>query len=371
MTAGVIALVVIAATLFLGLITSLKRTVAIKNGDPMNVVVDAQGFGQRRFEPAHARGLSGDPVFRRHRARRGPAARFHPSSSQPFLRTKDGGRARTCSRAASSRSRCRCTTKVKIVEGRMFNPSSGEAIIGRGSRVATPMPSWATSCASDADGGRWSASSTRTARRSRARCGSTSASSRTTRSACSPTPACGCVPPRPPTSRVSRKRIDDDPLCARCAAGGRLRAKQSESANSLYDAGDRHRGARRRGRRVRRREHDVCPVQARTAEIGTLRALELLEALDPDRVPDRGDRALALLGFAIPAPCCRWSRRRPERGAGRDRVRAQTFTTNVITLRVSPSDLIGALGLALLVGVLGGLGPGAQRLRPIEALRKA
>ena len=52
---------------------------------------------------------------------------------------------------------------------------------------------------------------------------------------------------------------------------------------------------------------------------------------------------------------------------------AQTFTTNVITLRVSPSDLIGALGLALLVGVLGGLGPAwrAARLRPIEALRKA
>jgi len=52
---------------------------------------------------------------------------------------------------------------------------------------------------------------------------------------------------------------------------------------------------------------------------------------------------------------------------------AATFTTNVITLRVSTSDLVGALVLALVIGVFGGLGPAwrAARLRPIEALRKA
>jgi len=42
MTAAVIALVVVAATLFLGLISSLKRTVAI-SGDPMNLVVMRKG----------------------------------------------------------------------------------------------------------------------------------------------------------------------------------------------------------------------------------------------------------------------------------------------------------------------------------------
>ena len=52
---------------------------------------------------------------------------------------------------------------------------------------------------------------------------------------------------------------------------------------------------------------------------------------------------------------------------------AATFTTNVITLQVSPGDLVVALLLALVVGLGGGLGPAwrAARLRPIDALRRA
>jgi ABC-type antimicrobial peptide transport system permease subunit len=51
----------------------------------------------------------------------------------------------------------------------------------------------------------------------------------------------------------------------------------------------------------------------------------------------------------------------------------RTFTTNVVALRVGPSDLLGALILSLTIGVCAGLGPAwrAARLRPIEALRKA
>ena len=52
---------------------------------------------------------------------------------------------------------------------------------------------------------------------------------------------------------------------------------------------------------------------------------------------------------------------------------AATFTTNVIALRVSPSDLGVAAALSTLIGVAGGLAPAwrASHLRPIDALRRA
>ena len=52
---------------------------------------------------------------------------------------------------------------------------------------------------------------------------------------------------------------------------------------------------------------------------------------------------------------------------------AATFTTNVVTLRLSPNDLVAALIVAVCIGAAGGFGPAwrAAHLRPIEALRKA
>jgi putative ABC transport system permease protein len=52
---------------------------------------------------------------------------------------------------------------------------------------------------------------------------------------------------------------------------------------------------------------------------------------------------------------------------------ASTFTTSVITLRVSPSDLGYSALFAVLIGLGGGLMPAwrAARMRPIDALRRA
>jgi ABC-type antimicrobial peptide transport system permease subunit len=113
-------------------------------------------------------------------------------------------------------------------------------------------------------------------------------------------------------------------------------------------------------------------VQARRAEIGTLRALGfprtailvsfLIEAL-----------AVALLGFVIGAALAAILGRVVSQALGGIGFGAATFTTNVIQLRVGPGDLVLALGLALAIGLVGGFFPAsrAARMRPIEALRKA
>jgi putative ABC transport system permease protein len=113
-------------------------------------------------------------------------------------------------------------------------------------------------------------------------------------------------------------------------------------------------------------------VLSRRAEIGTLRALGfsrfailtsfLIEAL-----------AIALAGFAVGALVAAVLGRVVSGLLGGIGFGAATFTTNVVQLRVGPRDLAFALGLALAIGLVGGLFPAsrAARLRPVEALRKA
>jgi putative ABC transport system permease protein len=113
-------------------------------------------------------------------------------------------------------------------------------------------------------------------------------------------------------------------------------------------------------------------VQARTSEIGTLRALgfsrgAILFSFLAESV------ITALFAFAIGALVgwllglfVSWL-------LGGIAFGAATFTTNVIQLRVAPSDLWMPFALSILIGVFGGLAPAARaaRMRPVEALRKA
>ena len=113
-------------------------------------------------------------------------------------------------------------------------------------------------------------------------------------------------------------------------------------------------------------------VVQRTAEIGTLRALgfsrrSILTSFVSESV------CLALLGYVLGV------------GLGVGAValvntimqgvafQLPSFSTAVVTLRVSPAALLIAFGLALLMGIIGGFFPArhAARLRVTEALRRA
>jgi putative ABC transport system permease protein len=113
-------------------------------------------------------------------------------------------------------------------------------------------------------------------------------------------------------------------------------------------------------------------VQARTAEIGTLRALGFSRAtiLGSFLVESL---VIALLGFVAGGALAWLLARVLSALLGGVGFASQTFTTNVIQLRVGGADLVMALALALLIGLVGGIFPAlrASRLRPVEALRKA
>jgi putative ABC transport system permease protein len=372
MTAGVIALVVLASTLFLGLISSLKRTLVV-SGDPLNLVVmrkgsDNDGSSQLTLEAYQAirffDGIARDE---------GDQPLVSPELVvQPFLRTRDGGRENVLARGVEPVA-LQVHDKVKIVEGRMFHPSSGEAIVGRG--VASRYAGAELGSVLEFGRGRWKVVGVFEADGSSFESEVWVDVRELANDAKRPFPYSGVRLRAATEADLAHleQRIDDDP---RYALDAQLEtdyyAKQSESANSLYVLVIGIAVLAGVGAGFGAANTMYAAVQARTAEIGTLRALgfsrrSILVAFQIEAV------ALALLGFALGALLSAglsvvlgWL-------LGGIAFGADTFTTNVVTLRVSGSDLIGALGLALLVGVLGGLGPAwrAARLRPIEALRKA
>src|SRR5215472_17104263 len=131
MTAGVVALVVVACTLFLGLISSLRRTL-VSSGDPHNLVVmrkgsDNDGSSQLSLEAYEAikyfDGIERD-------------ARDQPLVSpelvvQPFFHTLQGGRENVLVRGVEPVALA-VHRDVHLAAGRMLNPSSGVAVVGKG-----------------------------------------------------------------------------------------------------------------------------------------------------------------------------------------------------------------------------------------------
>jgi len=372
LTVSVVALVVVATTLFGGLVSSLKRTF-VASGSPRNLVVLRKGatndgssavpleaYQAVRFFDGVARDSTAQPLASAELV------------VQPFFHTPAGGRENVLVRGVEPVALA-VHDEVKIVEGRMFQPSSGEVILGRG--VAGRYVGAALGSKIHFGHGDWQVVGIFDA-------GSSSLESEVWADVRElGNDAKRSVPYSGVRLRVAdgadidalARRIEADPRWALEASRETdYYAKQAESANVFYViviglallAGI--------GAAFGATNTLYAAVQSRRAEIGTLRALGfsraailvsfLIESL-----------AIALLGFAVGSLAGAVLGRVVSWWLGGIAFGSQTFSTNVVQLRVGATDLVFGFALALAIGLLGGLAPAsrAARLRPVEALRKA
>jgi ABC-type antimicrobial peptide transport system permease subunit len=371
MTASVIALVVIACTLFMSLISSLKNTL-VSTGNPFNLVVlrkgsNNDGSSQVTLEAYQAirfyDGIERDALDR-------------PLVSpelvvQPFFRTHDGGRENVLVRGVEEVALA-VHDDVRIVNGRMFRPSSGEAIIGSGvvgryegtqlgRQLRFGRGVWDVVGVFESGGSSYESEVWVDVRELAS-------------DAKRPMPYSGLRVRAASAADLTRikQRIDDDPRYA-LEADREIDyyAKQSESANSLYFLVIGIAALAGVGAGFGAANTMYAAVQTRTAEIGTLRALgfsrsAIIVAFEIEAV------ALAFCGFVLGTACAFLLAMVLRELLGGVGFGAATFTTNVITLRVGRFDVVTSLFLALVIGVASGIGPAwrAARMRPIEALRR-
>jgi len=371
LTVGVVALVVVATTLFSGLVSSLKETL-VSTGHPRNLIVLRKGSTNDGSSSLPLEAFQALRYFEGVAREGGEPLASPELVVQPFFRTASGGRENVLVRGVEPVA-LRVHDEVELVEGRMFAPSSGEAIVGSGAsgryvgaQVGDVLEfgrgRWRVVGRFDAGGSSFESEVWVDARE-------------LANDAKRPVPYSGV------RLRVA-DGADRDALARRIDADSRWAleakpeteyyAKQAESANVFYLIVIGLAVLAGVGAAFGATNTLYAAVQARRAEIGTLRALGfpriailtsfLVEAL-----------AVALLGFALGAAIAAVLGRVVSQALGGIGFGAATFTTNVIQLRVGPSDLVLALGLALAIGLVGGFFPAsrAARLRPVEALRKA
>ncbi len=372
LTVGVIALVVVATTLFLGLISSLQRTLRT-TGDERNLIVMRKGssndgssqlqlaaFQDIRFFEGVARDPAGNPMV------------SPELVVQPFFRRKDGGRENVLVRGVEPGPALAVHDEVRIVEGRMFEPSAGEAVVGRG--VEGRYKGAQLGELLEFGRGRWKVVGVLES-------GGTSFESEVwvdvrelANDAKRPFPYSSlrlAVAPGADLDGLAR-RIGDDPRHAlEAQPEPAYYAKQAESANTLYVLVVGLAVLAGVGAVFGATNTLYAAVQARTAEIGTLRALgfsraSILLAFLVESL------LTALLGFAVGGSLAWLLGLFVSWWLGGVGFGSATFTTSVIQLRVGAGDLGAALLLSLAVGLLGGFAPArrAARLRPVEALRK-
>lgn len=372
LTVAVIALVVVATTLFLGLISSLKRTL-VTTGDERNLIVMRKGSSndgssqlalQALQDIRYFDGIARDP--------RGEPVISPELIVQPFFYREDGGRENVLVRGVEPGPSLAVHGDVSIVEGRMLQPSSGEAVVGlgaagryRGAKLGDELEfgrgRWKVVGLLESGGDSFESEVWVDAREL-----ANDAKRTLPYSSFRLRAADGA------DLEALARRIGDDPRHAlEAQVETDYYAKQAESANTLYALVVALAVLSGIGAAFGATNTLYAAVQARTAEIGTLRAIgfsrgSILRSFLVESL------VTALLSFAIGAVLAAALGFAVSQALGGIGFGAATFTTSVIQLRVGPSDLLAALGFALAVGILGGLAPAwrAAHLRPVEALRK-
>jgi ABC-type antimicrobial peptide transport system permease subunit len=371
LTVAVVALVVIATTLFLALVSSLRRTL-VSTGSPENLIVlrkgsDNDGSSQLpleayqtlRFFDGIAKNGNGEPLV------------SPELVVQPFFFRPDGGRENVLVRGVEPMA-LEVHDEAEIVEGRMVEPSQGEAVLGRGvalryansgvgSELKFGRRTWKVVGILESGGSSFESEVWVDARDLAA-------------DAKRPIPYSGLrlkVAPGADRDALIRRIGDDSRWALEAKPETEYYAKQAESANTLYGLVVGLAVLAGIGAVFGATNTMYAAVQARIAEIGTLRALgfsraSVLIAFLVESV------ALAAVGLVVGVAVAWPLGLAVSKALGGIGFGAATFSTNVITLRVGAFDVVVAAALAGAIGLAGGLAPAwrASHLRPVEALRK-
>jgi len=371
-TVGVVALVVIATTLLLGLVSSLRRTL-VATGDAHNLIVLRKGsnndgssqlpleaYQTLRFFDGIAKDAQGQPLV------------SPELVVQPFFHRGDGQRENVLVRGVEPVA-LEVHREVRVAEGRMLAPSSTEAVVGRGIAARYPEIAvgkdlrfgrghWRVVGILDAGGSSFESEVWVDARQLAADAKRT-------------LPYSGMrvrVADGADREALARRIEDDSRWALEAKPETDYYAEQAESSRTLFAivvlvaimAGI--------GAGFGAANTMYAAVQARTAEIGTLRALgfsrgDVLISFLAESV------AIALLGFVVGGAVAVVAGALLSQALGGIGFAAATFTTNVIALRVAPGDLLTSALIALAIGVVGGIAPAwrAAHLRPIDALHRA
>ncbi len=372
LTVGVIALAVLATTLFGGLVSSMKRTLA-STGDPRNLIVMRKGatndgssavtlaaFQAIRFFEGVARDAAGQPLA------------SPELVVQPFFRTKSGSARENVLVRGVEAVALQVHSDVSIAEGRMIRASSGEALVGRG--VAGRYAGAQLGSELEFGRGSWRVVGIFEAKGSSLESEVWVDARELARDAKRPVPYSGVrlrVAPGADMDALAR-RIGDDPRYAlEATRETEYYAKQADSANTFLLIVVGLAVLAGIGAAFGAINTLYASVQARRAEIGTLRAIGfsrgavlvafLLESL-----------ALALVGFAAGTLLAAIAGRAVSALLGGIGFAVNTFSTSVIEISVGLGDCLMALALSLAIGIVGGFFPAvrAARLQPVEALRK-